>query len=341
MEKIISERWNGTLELFSAKLTTKEGYKVIELRERESNSIAEVIPEIGNNLFRFESFGKSVILSPVSLEALKNETFADFKYGTPILYPPNRIKNGSFEFRGRSYQLPLNEPPSNHLHGEICSKAWEILEYGTSSEKGAYVTSTFRFSEHPEILSYFPHKLVFTVTYSLRNGQLQMTVKILNEGEDEAPFAFGLHPYFNIPFEPEEKVVLTVPSANEWPVTNEAFVTGLPAITAFSNVLTSGADISDYPPLGCSLLTLTNDDHVCRIDLMNRGYSIMYKFDEKFPFVILFRPDWASAISLEPYTYVTDAFNLPYEDDLTGVLGLPAGEAKVFQTQLWIEKKTL
>jgi aldose 1-epimerase len=341
MEETIGERWKDILNLYSANLTTKEGYKVIELIDRESHSIAEVIPEIGNNLFRFDSFGKTVILSPVSLGALRNETFADFKYGTPILYPPNRVKNGSFEFRGRSYQLPLNEPPSNHLHGEVCSKPWEIVDYGTSTEKGAYVTSTFQYSEHPEILAYFPHKLVFTVTYSLRKGQLQMNTKIANEGEDEAPFAFGLHPYFNIPFEQDDKHVLTVPAVNEWPVTNEAFVTGQPAVTAFSKELTSGADISDYPPLGCSLLTLSNNDHACRIDLKNQGYSILYHFDEKFPFVILFRPDWASAISLEPYTYVTDGFNLPYKAELTGAAGLQAGEAKEFHTQLWVEEKAL
>ncbi|MBD0378667.1 aldose 1-epimerase [Paenibacillus sedimenti] len=325
---------------YSAAAVVKEGFSVIMLSDTGSGAIAELIPEIGNNLYRFECGGHEIILPPASLHSLRHETFADFKYGTPILFPPNRVKNGSFSFRGRAYKLPLNEPPDHHLHGEICSKAWEVVGCGASPEEGAWVTSRFRYADHPEIMAYFPHLMTFTMTYRLVDGRLILEGIIENEGVDEAPFAFGLHPYFPIPFGSGEEIVLRMPAAAEWPVTNQAFVTGRPEATAFSRRLREGVNIGDYPPLGCSFLSLDQGgDRTCRIEMKDRGYTIAYRLDHTFPFVVLFRPDWASALSLEPYTYVTDAFNLPYEHELTGALGIQAGEQVRFTTGLWVETK--
>jgi aldose 1-epimerase len=186
--------------------------------------------------------------------------------------------------------------------------------------------------------AYFPHPLTFTVTVRLCEGQLEMSGTILNEGEDEAPFAFGLHPYFSLPFGGGEEIVLRVPAAAEWPVTNEAFVTDRPSVTEFTRDLNEGAAIADYPANGCSLLSLAGGgDSICRMEMKNRGYTIAYRFGPEFPFVILFRPEWASAYSLEPYTYVTDAFNLPYEHELTGAKGIRAGEEIRFSTGMWVE----
>ncbi|WP_236284718.1 hypothetical protein [Paenibacillus allorhizoplanae] len=72
-----------------------------------------------------------------------------------------------------------------------------------------------------------------------------------------------------------------------------------------------GISLAAYPELGCSLLTL-NGDRTCRFEMKKAGYRIAYQIDPKFPFIVLFKPDRTDAFSIEPYTYVTDAFNLPY-----------------------------
>jgi galactose mutarotase-like enzyme len=135
-------------------------------------------------------------IAPATLGSLNTENFAAFKYGTPILFPPNRIKEATFRFRDRTYNFPVNEPPHYHLHGELCTSAWEIVEWGESDSQGATVMNRFRIVDHPEIFAYFPHPLTFAVRYTLLDGRLQMETTIVNEGIDEAPFAFGLHPYF-------------------------------------------------------------------------------------------------------------------------------------------------
>ncbi|MBA2940801.1 aldose 1-epimerase [Paenibacillus sp. CGMCC 1.16610] len=327
----MSTYWAGPLH--------KEGFSIIRLTDEESRASAELIPAIGNNLYRFTCDGVEVLMPPASLSSLWHEPNEVFKYGTPLLSPPNRVRNGRFLFKGREYKLPLNEPPDHHLHGEICSKAWKVVGYGASEKEGAWVTSQFRYADYPEIMGYFPHMLVFTMTYRLKAGRLYMEGGIENKGVEEAPFAFGLHPYFAVPFGDGEEISLRVPAAAEWPVTNQAFVIGTPEESAFSRELLQGADIENYPLLGCSLITMSQDgDRTCRIEMKNQDYTIAYQFDQTFPYVVLFRPDWASAYSLEPYTYVTDAFNLPYEHELTGARGIRAGEQVLFTTGMWIEK---
>jgi aldose 1-epimerase len=317
----------------------KEGYSVIVMQDTGSESVAEVLPAFGNNIYRFESGGRQVLMPPASLVSLTHDTYNQFRYGIPILFPPNRVNKGVFSFSGREYRLPVNEPPDYHLHGEICSKAWEVVETAASEEQGAYVTSRFRYASHPEILSYFPHPITFTLTCRLREGRLHLDGAIANEGEDEAPFAFGLHPYFSVPFDSGEEMTLKVPAAQEWPVTDLSFVTGPPALTGFTRSLNEGFDLSAIPELGCSLVSLgaAEGEHTCRIEMKRSNYTIAYRFDQMFKFLLLFRPDWARSFSLEPYTCVTDAFNLPYGHDMTGVRGIQAGEVIPFTTSMWAE----
>lgn len=325
---------------YTASIIRQERYTVVRLNDAQSDTVAEIVPDIGNNLYRFESRGRQVIMPPVSLESLQEEAFGSYKCGIPILSPPNRVKNGSFTFRGRTYRLPLNEPPHHHLHGEIGAKRWDIVDTGAADDIGAYVTCRFRYASYPEIMTYFSHPLSFVVTYRLSEGRLEMEGTVSNESaDDEAPFAFGLHPYFALPYATGEPIVLSVPAAAEWPVTEEAFVTGEPRVTAFSrNVSMGGVRIDDYPRLGCSLVELSETDRTCRLTMPDSGYTIAYRVGTPFRFAVLFRPDWSSAFSIEPYTCVTDAFNAPYASLSTGARGIGPNEEISFATSIWIEE---
>jgi aldose 1-epimerase len=326
---------------YTSTITMQEGYRVIELTDADNDASAHIVPEIGGNLLRFRSGGHDVLSSPATLAELKNDMNGQFKYGTPVLFPPNRVQNGVIDFNGRVYRLPLNEPPDHHLHGEISFRSWETIEMGASDELGAYAVNRFRFSDHPDIMDYFPHPIVFTITYRLLDGRIHLEGTIVNEGPDEAPFAFGLHPYFRLPYDREGEMVLRVPAGAEWPVTNEAFVTGRPSVTAYSRLLRDGVDISGFPALSVALVELEDaDDRTCRIDVKGAGYTIAYRVDRTFPFLVLFRPDWSDAFSLEPYTYVTDAFNLPYEREITGARGIGPSESVSFATCTWVEPST-
>lgn len=323
---------------YSAELHYQDGFNIVVLQDSASDSIAKLIPEVGNNLFSFRQGGHEVIRTPISLQTLKNEAFACSKYGTPILFPPNRVRNGTYTFNDRIYQLPINEPPQFHLHGELISRGWHLVEFGALDDMGAWVKSSFSFGEHPDLMDYYPHPLSFTITYRLLDGKLHMESTIVNQGSDEAPFAYGLHPYFSVPYESGNNVFLQLPAQDEWPVTNLALVAGQPSETELSRSIREGIDLGNYPVLGCNLLTMNQTaDPICRIAIPQQGYSIAYQLDASFPFVLLFRPDWDDAFSIEPYTYVTDAFNLPYPSEQTGAQGIRPGEERRLTTTLWTE----
>jgi aldose 1-epimerase len=315
----------------------RDGFEVIELYDADCKGKATVVPQIGCNVISYECGGHQVLLPPADLRSFMNDAAAHTKYGVPLLFPPNRVKNGTFTYNDRLYELPINEPPDHHLHGEISKKAWDVVEYGATEERGAFLTCRFDYGQHPEIMAYFPHELVFIVTHTLREGRLNLEIKITHKGRDKAPFALGLHPYFAIPADSGQSNLLTVPASQEWPVTNQAFVTGKPLMTTFSESLSNGIDLAEYPPLGCSLVSLREGETECRIEYKEFGYRVHYHVDPSFSFIVLFKPDWASAFSLEPYTYVTDAFNLPYDHQLTGARGIAPGEELTFCTSIWVE----
>ncbi|MHA6483315.1 aldose epimerase family protein [Paenibacillus sp. strain BS8-2] len=320
---------------YEVRVLEQDGAKVYELHDSEHDAVAVVMPEAGNNVIAYSSRGIPVLSSPPNITAFIDNPDARTYFGTPILFPPNRIQGGTYVFNGIRYQLPINEPP-NHLHGELCRRAWTVIDYGVSTEQGAFVTGQFEVSLHADMMAYYPHELKFNVTHRLYKGRLFMEVAVFNEGSQTAPFAFGLHPYFHLP--PEE-TRLTVAANNEWPVTNEVFVTGLPERTALVEKLNDweGISLPDYPELGCSLVTLAGGERVSRIRMIESGYQIAYETDESFPFLLVFKPNWSSSISLEPYTYVTDGFNLPYDAGLTGSRGIEPGEVIHLRTAIWVE----
>lgn len=320
---------------YHVELIDNGDYTAVQLHDSSSQAKATILPGCGNNLIAYECRGKPVIVPPPDIHAFVSEADIRTWFGTPILFPPNRVKGGRFHFEGTDYDLPINEPPHHHLHGDLPRKPWVIDAYGAAEENGAYVTCSFHFKDHPDILAYFPHELSFTVTYTLYKGRLDMHIAAANQGRKRAPFAFGLHPYFAVPA--AEACTLSVPAAQQWPITPLSFVTGEPLATVLCEQFRQGVALADYPELGCTLLTLSEDDRTCRFDMKEAGYRIAYELDRSFPFVLLFKPSWAEAFSIEPYTYVTDAFNLNYPKELTGARGIDPGEELHLSTGLWVE----
>src|SRR5699024_5138317 len=248
-----------------------------------------------------------------------------------------RVKNATFSFNNKTYHLPKNEDP-NHLHGELCYKPWKVIETNVDNSNGCSITSQFKFEDHPDIMQYFPHKLVFTFTYVLKNGKLELDGKVINEGKDESPFALGFHPYFSVPEGKEELVKLTIPAINEWEITNEAFVQGLPERTEFIDTISTGMTLEGVQDLDCWLVTLDENQEVqCKISYLDKGTCLTYQLDVNiFPYLVVFQPEWTSAISLEPYTYVTDGFNLPWHHETTGVKGIKPNEQINFHLSIHV-----
>lgn len=102
--------------------------KLKQLALRSGRWEAAVAPDFGANLTKLAYDGFPILRSPEREEELLSKS--RYVYGNPLLLPPNRTKDGSFCFEGRSYSLPVNEPErSNHLHGLFTDAPFRVVKH--------------------------------------------------------------------------------------------------------------------------------------------------------------------------------------------------------------------
>lgn len=156
---------------------------------------AEILPAFGGNCVRLceLSTGAEILRTPLCERAMEETPLL---YGTPLLVPPNRIRGGTFEYKGRKYVFPLNEPEhGNHCHGELYRTPAEIAFLSESE-------ASFRFtSDEKNPYLGFPHPCRLTLTYALSGLGLSQTLRIENLDGVPMPFAAAFHTTFNLAFE--------------------------------------------------------------------------------------------------------------------------------------------
>ena len=122
--------------------------------------IASFRSDLGGNCYRLihEISGSDILRTPRD----ESELFSSvFLFGNAILFPPNRVRGGSFEFGGKTYKFPINEPKTGcHLHGELYKTPFKIKEQSDSS-----VTFEYK-AEAGEYLG-FPHAFSVLRKYEL------------------------------------------------------------------------------------------------------------------------------------------------------------------------------
>ena len=129
----------------------------------------------------------------------------DARYAGNILLPfANRIRNGTYDYFGSTYHLPLNEVTpgvrADALHGFLYNRTLQVREMGCSNETGeaaAYVTLGYSFdgTSTPG----WPFKLDVALTYTLSAGRLAIKTRATNLEDSRAvPWFNSWHPYFAV-----------------------------------------------------------------------------------------------------------------------------------------------
>ena len=146
---------------------------------------ANICPRLGGNIIGLTYCGEDILRPLENEDDLKINPYL---WGAPILMPANRTKAGKFNFEGREYTLPLNEPAhGNNLHGSVLYQCFETVE---SDENHAVLRLVDR-----DRASY-PFPYAMTVTYSLTEDGLSADYEIENIGAGNMPLTFCLHTTF-------------------------------------------------------------------------------------------------------------------------------------------------
>ena len=102
----------------------------------------------------------------------------------PLLFPVcGRLKNFFYMYDGKRYDMGI--------HGFL-----RRLEFSSVEADDTHVILTV--SENEETLCEYPFAFTVTVSYSVKNDKLMSSYSITNNDEKVMPFAFGLHPGFNV-----------------------------------------------------------------------------------------------------------------------------------------------
>ncbi|MCG6156606.1 aldose 1-epimerase [Rubinisphaera margarita] len=306
----------------------------ITIRDSVSGSQAQVLPELGFNLFQF-----SVPINGQTVEVLDaDENFAEgnvkpSRCGIPILFPfPNRIAEGKFTWDGKEYQLPTPKPGAHYIHGFCLDRPWRVIEQTENSVTGEFQLS----KDAPDRLELWPADFIIRCTYLVRGNALKSQFSFTNPDDKPLPWGFGTHAYFRIPLtdgSSTEHIVLEAPAHKKWILEN--FIpTGEQVPVDEACDLTDGAYYStlklddvltDLRPEGETLESLVIDE--------GAGLQIVQECDNRYRELVVFTPPGRNAVCMEPYTCPTDAINLTAKGIDCGWETLDPGKS----VQTWID----
>ena len=293
------------------------GYTAVINLSRGANCISLKNEEYGAKLLREPDYGN-----------FDNP----YLYGMPILFPVNRISGGCFEFEGREYRFPINEPSTGcHLHGELHATPFEAREVSESRVLCAYR------AESGEYLG-FPHAFEITIEYSLGEGGMIHVTEVKNLSGENMPCMLGFHTTFNSGFAGGGEVRAFADIAEEYRRNMKNYLpTGeKPSFDDISNLINSGElspygrAISRHYRAGRSgLMTLEN---------LERGLKIVYENDEKFAFRLIYNGAGDEYICLEPQNCAANAPNAPFGRVEGGFDFIRPGESKKYISKIYLRR---
>lgn len=312
-----------------------DGRAVHVLRDLVSGASASVLPSFGFNMYDL----RLPVAGEVRRVVVAADDFADRptrpgRNGTPVLFPyPNRVRDGRFSFRGKSYQLPITNAP-NAIHGFAITADWDVVEKGVN-DAGAFIVGRFHLAEHaPEMRAHWPTDAILEIRYALAGRRLDMTVTVTNPTDQDLPYGFGIHPYFRCPFvsgNPADARVY-LPASRYWPLQGH-LPTGevLPVDDRLDfrrGRSRAGLELDDV----LTGLEYEGDHGVARLVDTKLKAEFRLTFDRGFRELVAFTPPHDDTlVAIEPYTQVTDAINLQARGIDAGLRVLGHGRTDTFR----------
>ncbi len=234
----------------------------------------------------------------------------NLKSAGDILIPwPNRIKDGKWTLEGKELQLKVNETERNNaIHGLI-----RDLKHIVVVRKESYVVLRARIVSSTG----YPFTLEVETKYELELNELKISHKITNFSKNQAPVAFGAHPYLKIGDTPTEELFLRLKANSRVAVDDRLNPIGIEEVqnTSFDlNTPTRVGDL-DLDTAYCDLVS--EADGTYRHRLSNEQGQVVEVFgDENFKHAQVYNTKefeignglgWAVAV--EPTTAPPNAFN--------------------------------
>ena len=156
-----------------------------------------VVVEVGGGLRSYSVGGREL------LDGYGVDEMSSSGRGQVLIPWPNRLQDGSYEFNGLRYQLPLNEPEHcNAIHGLVRWSTWTATE----REPHRVVMEHVLYPQPG-----YPFMLGISIEYALSDSGLQVRTIATNLGTEPCPYGSGAHPYLTLGTATIDGLILHVP----------------------------------------------------------------------------------------------------------------------------------
>jgi len=254
----------------------------------------DLCPAIGGSIARFQwrrADGPALdLVRPANMEALRR---GDVE-GTgcfPLTPFSNRLRDGRCVFRGRQIALPRNTSGPHVEHGHGWQRPWRVDEVGTDR-------ATLLLDHRADA---WPFRYEMLQRFRLRPDKLEIELLARNNGDQDMPYGFGLHPYF--PRTPT--CTLTAAVTGLWETDAEVMPLRHAAVPPALD-LAAGLRIDAH---GLDTV-LTGWDGRARINWPEHGARLSLATEGPLRFLVLYTPPGEDFFCVEPVSHCTDAFNL-------------------------------
>ena len=313
----------------------ESGETLYKLLDEEANLEAIVWPALGCQCVGLKANWNGVELDFLtSSPDLASFRSAPLYFGNPILFPfPNRIRGGRFTFEGQVVKLPCNEEKlGNAAHGLVLTRPWQVIDTGAETGRGAWIRCRFRLHDFAEISNAWPFPFEVDYTYRLNEGRLENALVTRNTGRSPMPLGLGLHPWFRLPLTPggrRQACRLQAPVYRVWELA-DLIPTGRILPAPAGKDLRGGVAIDDldFDDVYTGLRDEASKAEWTEVSYTDpaAGVEILVRSDPSFRQLVVHAPRERAVLCIEPYTCVTDAFNLESRGVDPGMDVLPPGQ---------------
>lgn len=217
-------------------------------------------------------------------------------FNSSILFPfPNRIKDGTYHFGERSYQLDINDTAFNNaIHGLVHDRPFALHKEVGNTETAALELRYRADGSHPG----FPFAYELRLKYSFSNrGEARLGFEVINSGDQSFPFGLGWHPYFATSDLAESYLSM---DALDHFICPERMIPDEKEAAGLEERFAIGEQFFDD---GYSLVRPS-----CSFETPDYHLQMSFGTQED-SFLQIYTPPHGRSVAIEPMTCVTDAFN--------------------------------